>query len=113
VGIGKGRDVAGSIRKGVSYARRHLITVPMKGTTIPHEILHKHGAALVLMKPASPGAGLIAGGPVRAVVAAAGIRDIVAKMIGSRNATSNAYCAFEALKKLKPGEPKEVSDKQA
>ena len=102
VGLGKGPDVASSIRKGVSYAKKHLITVPMRGTTIPHAITFKYGAARIMLKPAPQGAGLIAGGSARAVLAAAGVRDVVAKSLGTRNAVSNVYCVFEALSNLKP-----------
>lgn len=102
VGLGKAADVASGVRKASGYASRHLITVPMKGTTIVHEISIKLGAAKLLMKPAPEGTGVIAGGAVRAVVEAAGIRDIVAKILGTKNQASNVYAAFEALKRLKP-----------
>jgi len=101
VGLGKAPDVASGMRKASSYAQRHLINVPMKGTTIPHEIKIKLGAAQILLKPAPVGTGVIAGGAVRAVVEAAGIRDIVAKIIGTKNQISNVYATFEALKRLK------------
>lgn len=101
VGLGNGPDVSGAVRKGVSYAKKHLITVPMKGRTIPHEVLVKRGAAKVLLRPAPPGTGVIAGGAVRAVVAACGIHDIVSKILGSKNQASNVYATMEALKKLK------------
>jgi len=77
-----------------------MITVPMKGTTIPHEIRIKKGAAKILLKPAPAGTGIIAGGAVRMVVEAAGIRDIVSKILGSNNKASNVYATMEALKKL-------------
>lgn len=101
VGLGGAPDVASSVRKAVSYAKKHLITVPMKGTTIPHEVRIKRGAAQILIKPAPPGTGVIAGGAVRAVVEAAGIRDIVSKILGSKNQASNVYATLEALKMLR------------
>lgn len=102
VGLGKAPDVVAAIRKGVTRAKKHLIEVPMKGTTITHEILVKKGAAKVLLKPAPPGTGIIAGGAVRAVVDAAGVRDIVSKVLGTNNQASNVYATMEALKRLKP-----------
>jgi small subunit ribosomal protein S5 len=102
VGLGKALDVSGAVKKGINRAKKHLITVPMKGTTIPHVVKIKRGAAEVLLKPAPPGTGIIAGGPVRVVVEVAGIRDIVAKILGSDNKASNVYATIEALKKLKP-----------
>jgi small subunit ribosomal protein S5 len=104
VGTGKAADVQSAMQKASSYAQRHLFTVPTRGTTIPHMITIKQGAARIMLKPATPGTGVIAGGPVRAVVEAAGIRDIVAKIIGTNNQTSNVYATFEALKKLKINE---------
>lgn len=102
VGLGKAADVAAGVRKASSYAQRHLITVPMNNTTITHEVRIKFGAAKIIMKPAPAGTGVIAGGAVRAVVEAAGIRDIVAKILGTNNQASNVYATFEALKRLKP-----------
>ena len=101
VGLGGAPDVSSAVRKAVSYAKKHLYTVPMKGRTIPHEVRMKRGAAYVLIKPAPPGTGVIAGGAVRAVVEAAGIRDIVSKILGSKNQASNVYATMEALKKFK------------
>lgn len=101
VGLGGAPDVSSSVRKAVAYAKRHLITVPMKGTTIPYEVRVKRGAARVMLKPAPPGTGVIAGGAIRAVVEAAGIRDIVSKILGSKNQASNVYATMEALKSLK------------
>lgn len=103
VGLGKAPDVASAMRKGSSYAQRHLITVPLKGRTIPHEMRIKLGAARQILKPAPIGTGVIAGGAVRAVVEAAGILDIVAKILGTKNQASNVYATFEALKRLKIG----------
>lgn len=101
VGLGRSKDVASAIAKGMNYAKKHMITVPLKGTTIPHHVLIKFGAARVLLKPAPKGSGLIAGGPVRAVVQAAGIKDMSSKILGTRNKASNVYATFKALKKLK------------
>lgn len=101
VGLGKAPEVSSAVAKGVNYAKKHLITVPLRGTTIPHEIRVKRGAAQVLLKPAPPGAGVIAGGAVRAVVEAAGIKDIVSKVLGTENQASNVYATLEALKQLR------------
>jgi small subunit ribosomal protein S5 len=105
VGLGRAPDVASAIRKGLRLARKEMITVPLKGTTIPHEVRVKQGAAKVLLKPAPPGTGVKAGGSVRVVVEAAGIKDIVSKILGSNNRINNVYATFTALKKLK-GEKK-------
>jgi len=101
VGLGKAADVSSSVRKAVSYAKKHLITVPMKKKSIPHEIRIKVGAAKILLKPAPPGTGIRAGGAVRAVVEAAGIQDIVSKILGTDNQASNVYATLEALKRLR------------
>jgi small subunit ribosomal protein S5 len=101
VGLGKAPDVSSAMAKGVEYAKKHLITVPLKGTTIPHDIRIKLGAAEVLLKPAPLGSGVIAGGAVRSVVEAAGIRDISSKVLGTSNQASNVYATLEALKKLR------------
>ena len=101
VGLGGAPDVSSAVRKGVTYAKKHMITVPMKKTTIPHEVHIKRGAAIVLLKPAPAGTGVIAVGAVRAVVDAAGIRDIVSKILGSKNQASNVYATMEALKAFK------------
>lgn len=101
VGLGKASDVASAVKKGVAYAKKHLIDVPMVKTTIPHEIRIKKGAAKILLKPAAAGTGIRAGGAVRAVVEAAGIKDIVSKILGTDNKASNVYAALEALKKLR------------
>lgn len=101
VGLGGAPDVTSSVKKAVTYAVKHLITVPMKGTTIPHEVYVKVGAAKILIKPAPAGTGVIAGGAVRAVVEACGITDIVSKILGTKNQASNVYATMEALKQLK------------
>ena len=102
VGLGKAKDVASAVKKAVLYGQRHLVTVPMRGTTIPHEVELKLGAARLKLKPAPAGSGVIAGGAVRAVVEAAGIRDIVGKILGTSNKASNVYAALEAMRRLKP-----------
>jgi len=101
VGLGKAPDVLSGIKKGVKKAKKNLFKVPMKGTTIPHKVYLKNGAAKVLLKPAPPGTGVIAGGAVRVVVEAAGIRNIVSKILGTRNKISNVYATLKALKQLK------------
>lgn len=101
VGLGKAKDVAGAVRKASNYAKKHLITVPMKNTTIPHELRVKIGAAKILLKPAPPGTGIRAGGAVRSVVEAAGIKDIVSKILGTDNKASNIYATFIALQRLR------------
>ncbi len=100
VGLGKARDVASAIRKGVSYAKKHLITVPIVNGTITSDVLIKRGAAKIFMKPAPAGSGIIAGGAVRHVVEAAGIRNISAKVLGTKNQASNVYATVEALRSL-------------
>lgn len=102
VGLGKASDVQSSVRKATTYAKKHLIKVPLKDNrTIPHSIFIKLGAAKVLLKGAPEGTGVIAGGAVRVVVEAAGIRDIVSKTLGTSNQASNVYATLEALKRLK------------
>lgn len=110
VGLGKASDVASSVKKASVYASKHMIEVPLKGKTIPHQIFVKRGAAKVLLKPAPSGTGVIAGGAVRTVVEAAGIHDIVSKILGTKNQASNVYAALEALKKLKRIKESKESD---
>lgn len=103
VGLGKASDVQSAVRKATTYAKKHLLLIPLKNDrTIPHQIEIKRGAAKVLLKPAPEGTGVIAGGAVRVVVEAAGIRDIVSKTLGTKNKASNIYATLEALKMLKP-----------
>jgi small subunit ribosomal protein S5 len=101
VGLGKAPDVMGALRKSINRARKGMEKVFLKGTTIPYEVRIKMGAAKVLLKPAPVGTGIIAGGSVRAVVEAAGVRDVVAKILGTKNKASNVYATMAALKRLK------------
>ncbi len=104
IGLGKAREVPEAVRKGSAIARRNLITVPMKGSTIPHELMFKFGAAKIMLKPAAPGTGVIAGGSVRAVVTAAGIRDVLTKSLGSPNPINVVKATYYALESLRDPE---------
>lgn len=101
IGTGKAAEIPEAIRKAVEDAKKSLILVPILGTTIPHEIIGEFGAGKVLLKPASEGTGVIAGGPVRALLEAAGVKDVRAKSLGSDNARNVVNAAFEGLKNLK------------
>ncbi|KKP69677.1 30S ribosomal protein S5 [candidate division CPR3 bacterium GWF2_35_18] len=100
IGLGKASGVPEAMRKASANGKKKMIRVPLKGNTIAREISFKNGAALVFLKPAAPGTGVIAGGPVKAVIEVAGIRDILSKVLGSNNQMANVYTTFKALKKL-------------
>lgn len=101
VGVGKAGDVAGAIQKGLARARSNMVRVPMVGTTIPHEVLSSYGATKILLKPAAPGTGVLAGGAARAVLEACGIGDILTKSLGSANVLNMVRATMKALSQLK------------
>src|SRR5881296_505597 len=100
-GYGKAKEVPSAIAKGVEEARRKMFEVPMMGTTIPHEVIGEAGAGVVLLKPAAPGTGVIAGGPVRALVECAGIKDVLSKSMGSSNQINIVKAAVQGLQSLR------------
>ncbi len=99
-GFGKANDVADAIRKSIEKAKKNMIKVPIKKNTLPHMIIGKYKSAEVLLKPATPGTGIIAGGPVRAVMEAAGVKDILTKSLGSKNAINIVKAVFNGIENL-------------
>jgi small subunit ribosomal protein S5 len=111
-GVGKAREVPEAIRKGIDKAKKNMIRVPIISGTIPHDVMSRFGAAKVLMKPASPGTGVVAGGGVRAVVEAAGVKNILTKSLGSANILNVVWATMEGLQQLKdPAEEARRRDK--
>ena len=101
IGLGKANEVPEAIRKGGDQAKKNLIKIPLRAATIPHEVVGKYGASTVILKPASEGTGVIAGGPVRAVMESLGVKDILSKAIGSANSHNVVKATLNGLQKLK------------
>ena len=104
IGMGKAIEIPEAIKKGIEAAKKVMIEVPLEGTTVPHQIVGEYGAGRVLIKPSAPGTGVIAGGPVRAVLELAGVRDITTKSLGSNNPRNMVNATMDALKNLKKPE---------
>ena len=101
IGLGKSNEVTGAIQKAIAKAKKHMITVPLDGSTIPHDIKIKYKSSLILLLPAAPGTGIIAGGTIRKVLELTGVKDILSKSFGTTNKVNNTKGIFEALKKLR------------
>ena len=101
IGLGKARGVPDAIRKGVEDAKKSMVNVPLLGTTVPHEVLGRAGASRVMLKPAAPGTGVVAGGSVRAILEVAGVKDVLAKSLGAPNAINTAAATMDCFSKLK------------
>ena len=104
VGVAKGQDVQAAVQKATDVAKKHLVTIPLTNNTIPHEVELKYGGAHVLLKPAAPGTGIIAGGVVRTIIGVTGISNLLTKSLGSNNKVNIAYATIEALRSLVPRE---------
>jgi len=100
IGLGKGTDVRAAEEKAFRQAISRMQDIPRKGNTIPHTIVYKKGAAKIILLPAAPGTGIIAGGPIRSIMELAGIKDVLSKMLGANNSVTNAYATIEALTKM-------------
>ena len=101
IGLGKGADVSLAQSKAMEHAKRNLVMVPLKGNTIPHEVMHKYRSSKIMLKPAAPGTGLVAGATVKAVLELAGVKDILSKSLGSNNQINVAQAVIEALQTLR------------
>jgi len=112
VGLSKAPDVRNAIRKAVDFAKRRMIEVPLKGTSIPYSVEEKFSAAKVILKPAPAGTGIIAGGPMRVVLDAAGVRDASGKILGTKNKISNVYATLKALKTISKIEQRKKEKKE-